>query len=55
LFGSEGNAEVLQLDWQIGRIIGLMRMRGTYASAHRAVFGAAWRRAGISAPTPSLQ
>ena len=51
LLGSEGNPDVLRLEWQIGRIIGLMRMRGTYADAHRAVFDAEWRNAGIGAPT----
>lgn len=39
----EGNADLLQLEREIGRTVQLIRMRNAYAQTHRAVFDAEWR------------
>jgi glycosyltransferase involved in cell wall biosynthesis len=43
---SEGNPDLLRLEWYIGRTIELIRLRDVYADAHRAVLNAKWRKVG---------
>jgi hypothetical protein len=39
-----GNADLLQLEWQIGPTLELLRIRDAYVKCRRAIFDAKWRK-----------